>query len=433
MSPLIARLNELLIPEISWTVETVLHAVLAVLLAVIVVRWGKRRRTPPPSASTVRRSVGSWAGQEIWRLLLAALFAAGAFGYRWLFEEPAPVFQVSAIVTVIWLLAGLGGALAPAGSWGRLFRVAGLLLTTLYLLVWFDNTVQFLDNLSFQAGHLRLSLYEILKGLLVLTFTVWGSLAVSQLIERRVIGQAGLSPTLEVLLSKVLKIVLVAITFLVAVHSMGIDLTALTVLGGGLSVGLGFGLQKIVANLVCGFILLADRSIKPGDVVELPDGTFGWIDSLHARYASVRTRDAKAHLIPNEDFVSQRVVNWSFSSSSIRLHLPVGISYHSDVRLAMRLVVQAMQETARVLPEPAPLCAMTGFGDSSVSLEGLFWIDDPTNGILNVKSDVLLRLWDLFHANGIEIPYPQRDLHIIGPLRVSVASGSEASEPGPRL
>ena len=160
-----------------------------------------------------------------------------------------------------------------------------------------------------------------------------------------------------------------------------------------------------------GLILLLDRSIKPGDAIEI-DGTYGWINSLRARYASVITRDGKEHLIPNEDLITNRVVNWSFSDRNVRVRVPLGISYENEPREAIKLCLEASRSVDRTLQDPEPRCLLTGFGDNSVNLELRFWIDDPSNGVGNVRSAVMLAILDKFKENGIQIPYPQRDVHI---------------------
>jgi small-conductance mechanosensitive channel len=165
--------------------------------------------------------------------------------------------------------------------------------------------------------------------------------------------------------------------------------------------------------LVSGLILLLDRSIKPGDVIEI-DGTYGWINSLRARYASVITRDGKEHLIPNEDLITNRVINWSFSDRNVRVRVPIGISYNANPRKAIELCLDAANSTNRTLKNPPPKCLLRGFGDNSVDLELRFWIDDPSNGVGNVRSEVLLAIWDRLQEAGIEIPFPQRDINISG-------------------
>ncbi|HSG65815.1 MAG TPA: mechanosensitive ion channel domain-containing protein, partial [Gammaproteobacteria bacterium] len=169
--------------------------------------------------------------------------------------------------------------------------------------------------------------------------------------------------------------------------------------------------QKVVSNLMSGVILLMDRSVKPGDVIAVGD-TYGWVSGLGGRYVSIVTRDGIEHLIPNELMITQTVENWTHSDNKTRLKLPLGVHYDSDVRLAIGLCVEAALETDRVLKQPEPKCLVLGFGDSAVDLELRFWIQDAHQGVRNVRSDVLLRIWDKFHAQGVQIPYPQRDLHI---------------------
>jgi small-conductance mechanosensitive channel len=191
------------------------------------------------------------------------------------------------------------------------------------------------------------------------------------------------------------------------------------VFGGALGVGVGFGLQKVTSNFVSGVILLLDRSVRPGDVISVGQ-TYGWVGSLGARYVSVVTRDGTEYLIPNEDVITHQVVNWSHSSDQVRLRLQVAVSYDADVRQARALCLEAAAETPRVLAQPAPVCVLLGFAASAIELELRIWISDPRNGVGNVKSDVLLLIWDKFRANGIQFPYPQRDLHLKTPMEVTL-------------
>jgi small-conductance mechanosensitive channel len=225
------------------------------------------------------------------------------------------------------------------------------------------------------------------------------------------------SPFLRVLVSKALRIVLIGLAILIAIRSVGIDVTALTVLGGAIGLGIGFGLQKIVGNLVSGVILLLDKSIKPGDVIGVA-GTYGWVTGLGGRYVSVVTRDGIEHLIPNETLITERVENWTHSDENTRLRIPVGVHYRSDIRQAMAICIEAARTTERVLTNPAPACLLQGFGDSSVDLEVRFWIKDAVHGISNVKSEILLKIWDGLHESGIEIPYQQRNLHLRTPTHL---------------
>ena len=213
------------------------------------------------------------------------------------------------------------------------------------------------------------------------------------------------------LIEKIAGVVIIVAAFFVGIDMLGIDLTAFAVFSGALGLAIGFGLQKTVGNLIAGIILLMDRSIKPGDVIVVGD-SFGWVNKIGVRAVSVITREGKEHLIPNENLMTQEVENWSYSSRAVRVKIEIGVAYDTDLRLAQRLMIEAAKESKRVLEEPAPVCWITGFGDSSVDHEVRFWITDPEGGVGNIKGGVFLSIWDKFQEAGIEIPFPQRDVHV---------------------
>jgi small-conductance mechanosensitive channel len=215
----------------------------------------------------------------------------------------------------------------------------------------------------------------------------------------------------RVLTGNLVRIALISVALLIGLNAVGIDLTAFAVFSGAVGVGIGFGLQKVVSNFVSGIILLLERSIKPGDVIEV-GSTFGSITYLGARYASVRGRDGKEYLIPNENLITNQVVNWSYSSLLVRLDVPFGVAYDSDLHAVRELAVEVAKRTKRVLTSPTPVCHLTAFGDSAVNLLLRFWIEDPANGVTNIKGAVLLGLWDAFKEHRIEMPFPQRDVRI---------------------
>jgi small-conductance mechanosensitive channel len=215
------------------------------------------------------------------------------------------------------------------------------------------------------------------------------------------------------------------IAVVAAMSGLGIDLTAFTVFSGAVGVGVGFGLQKVVSNFISGIIILLDRSIKPGDTISLGD-TFGWIRELRARFVSVVTRDGREYLIPNEDFITREVINWSFSNDLVRLDVPFGVSYESDPHQVSALAIEAAASVPRVETAHKPVCWMTAFGDSSLDFVLRFWIRDPQNGLTNIRGQVLLALWDTFQANGVQIPFPHRELIVRSPVRVESAPGRDA-------
>jgi len=326
-----------------------------------------------------------------------------------------------------WAVIKLAAAVILDRFWSLTVTVAAWSLAALNIIGVLDPMVDFLDSFGFTLGEVRLTFLSVAKALflffLALRLGVW----ISDYLDRQMNRMPNLTPSARVLISKTIRITMYVIVGVVALNSVGINLTGLAVFSGAVGVGIGFGLQKVVSNLISGIILLTDRSIKPGDVIQIGN-VYGWISSLRGRYVSVVTRDGHEYLIPNEDLITQQVVNWSYSDRKVRLHAPVGISYKSDVRKAMDLMLESATSVDRVLKHPKPICLLTGFGDSSVDLELRFWIEDPQNGIQNVKSAVMLNIWDRFHDNGIEIPFPQRDVHLNtkNPVPVNIQPSPEA-------
>jgi small-conductance mechanosensitive channel len=319
-----------------------------------------------------------------------------------------------------WVVIRLTASLVRDPVWSRFVTVVAWAIAALNILKLLGPTMALLDSIAITLAGLRISALTVVQAMLSLAVLLWLSTVASRLLERRITASTNLTPSLQVLIVKLLKIVLAGIAIVVALRTVGIDLTAFAVFTGAIGVGIGFGLQKSVSNFISGISILIDRSIKPGDVISVGD-TYGWVNSLGARCVSVITRDSTEYLIPNEQLVAQQVVNWSYSNNEVRLKLPVGIAYGADVRQASALCEEAADATPRVLKAPKPVCLVKGFGDSAVNLELRLWINDPRNGVSNVKSEVFLRLWDKFREHGIEIPFPQRDLHLRTPTELPLA------------
>lgn len=340
-----------------------------------------------------------------WGLMTCvALFAAA-----WSF--PYVIFELVEHLLLAWLIVSLLASLLGSGFLVRFFTYLVWGIIVLDIVGALDPLIELLDDVRFQVGAANLSLYSFFKGLIVIALLLWGTAWVVKLIVTQIQRAQGVSPSLKVLFSKLTRICLFSIAVLVGLRIVGIDLTIFAVFGGALGVGLGFGLQKVVANFISGIILLSDRSVKPGDVIRVGD-TYGWVNALGARYVSVVTRDGKEHLIPNETLITEKVENWSFTDSRVRIRIPIGISYNADVEEAMRIAEEVAYGVPRVLNSPAPRCLMRKFGDSSIDLELRIWIEDAANGMGNIQSVVLLALWKAFKEHNIEIPYPQRDVHI---------------------
>jgi small-conductance mechanosensitive channel len=268
-----------------------------------------------------------------------------------------------------------------------------------------------LDRVGFNAGHTRVSLLTVLQVAVTLAALYAVVKLLNRLIGHSIRRASGLDPTQQLLAQKLSAVAILVAAFFIGIDLVGIDLTALAVFSGAFGLAVGFGLQKTFGNLIAGIILLMDRSVKPGDVIVVGD-TFGHVTKIGVRAVSIVTRDGKEHLIPNENMMTQEVENWSYSSRDVRVHIPVGIAYDCDLPLAQKLMIQAAEESERVLESPGPRVWLRAFGESSVDHEILVWIRDPEAGVGNVQSEILNRLWLLFKENGVSIPFPQRDIRV---------------------
>lgn len=279
-----------------------------------------------------------------------------------------------------------------------------------------ETTTQTLDSVGVTFGDFRLSLLTVVKSVIALSILLTLSLFTSKLAEKKINSSTSLTPSVRVLMVKVVKVTLIALAIMIGITSAGLDLSALAVFGGALGLGLGFGLQKVVSNLFSGVLLLVDRSIKPGDIIELEGGTFGWVGQLGSRYVSVVTRDNKEYLIPNEDFITQKVINWSYSNRLIRIETTFGVHYDSDPHLVKKLAEEAANKPDRIVSSPAPVCHLVEFGDSSLNFTLRFWIEDAEEGVTNMRGAVMLELWAAFKEHNIQIPYPHREVIFKNPL-----------------
>jgi small-conductance mechanosensitive channel len=356
------------------------------------------------------------AAHSIAGATLAFVLVGGAYAVTARLGWPNLLLSTATNLLGAWIVIRLLTRLISNDFWSRVVAFLAFGIATLNILDLLGPAIVWLDQVGFRLGETRVSALDLLRAAIELAALLWLAVFVSRLLEARVQRAPSLTPSLRVLTSKLLRFSLITLALVIALTSTGIDLTAFALFTGALGVGIGFGLQKPISNLISGLILLFDRSIKPGDVVELTDPgdhqkqLFGWVTALNARYVSITTRDGTEWLVPNEDLISRRVINWSYTHKRLRLLTPIGVSFDSDVRLAMQLVEEAARETPRVLDDPAPVCRLMGFGDSVANLEMRFWIDDPANGVINVRSLVLLAIWDKFRANGIRTPFAHRDL-----------------------
>ncbi len=298
-------------------------------------------------------------------------------------------------------------------------NMASLIIWSIAALSIFGVLEQVTGSLSetgVSLGDFRITALGVIKGILVLGAMLYGSLALSGFIDGR-LYQTKLNPASRVLIGKIIRIFLIAATLLIAITTAGIDLSVLAVFSGAVGLGIGFGLQRGFSNMFSGMMLLIDQSIKPGDVIEIasPSGgetTFGWVTHMGGRYTEIVTRDNKSFLIPNEHLITQQVINWSHGNTLVRLKIDFGVHYNSDPHLVKKIAEECAARVARVEKEPKPMCHVVAFGDSSINFSLRFWIRDAEKGVTNVQGDVFLALWDAFKENGIQIPYPHREVFI---------------------
>ncbi|SHH63092.1 mechanosensitive ion channel family protein [Marivita hallyeonensis] len=331
------------------------------------------------------------------------------------------LLAIIANLATAWLIIAFATRLIKNALLRGIVRYGAWIWVTLSITGLADETQALLDSAAISFGETRLSLWLVLQAIVIVATLLTVARLVSSTTAATIRRNEDISPSMQVLAIKFLQVLLFGAAFFLGLRIVGVDLTGLAVLSGAIGVGLGFGLQKVVSNLVSGIIILLDKSIKPGDVISLGD-TFGWINSLGARYVSVVTRDGKEYLIPNEDLITGQVVNWSHSNEFVRLDIYFGTAYADDPHKVREIAINAAKSVDRVLSFKPPVCHVVGFGDSSVDYILRFWIRDPTGGLTNIRGNVYLALWDAFQEHGISIPFPQREVKVLDGSRLETTS-----------
>ncbi len=385
-----------------------------------------RRGIVPPDAPDDWRGRArefAWLGAPYAAVLLVL---AAADGLMHALGTPARVVDVAVqlgallllIRIIVYVFRVTMGARARLKGWGTLITFLVWAFLSLHLLGWGEALIGLLDGIGINAGETRISVWSVMKLLVTVSLFVVVAMWIARWFERHVLRLDALAPNMRIGIAKFTQAFLVGLSVLVGLNAAGLDLTTLNVLTGAVGIGLGFGLQSIAANFVSGFVLLMDRSIKPGDVISFTGmpGTategFGWVEELRGRYVVVRDRDGVATLVPNQNLITNPVTNWSYEDPRVRLKLPVRVSYRSDPELAMRLMLESTAGHPRVIRDPAPVARLMGFGDHGIELELRFWIPDPKEGVNNVRSDVNRAIWRLFREHGIVIPVAQREVRL---------------------
>ncbi|MGA9410139.1 MAG: mechanosensitive ion channel domain-containing protein [Roseobacter sp.] len=394
-----------------------------ILLVIAIVAWIMHRVLGAAIDDRVRARQG-WAKWQLrvivqikqrMGLICFALIAGVVYQAMQQVTWPSRSYLIglTAMLAAVWAAIGFLGRFIRNRTLRR-FVLWGLwIFATFHLIGLGDEASAFLDGIGINFGDYRISLLTLLSAVVIIGVFFAAARFTSKATAASISRNEDISPSMQVLAVKAVQVVFYGLAFFAGVNALGLDLTGLAVLSGAIGVGLGFGLQKVVSNLVSGVIILLDKSIKPGDVISLGE-TFGWINSLGARYVSVVTRDGREYLIPNEDLITGQVVNWSHSDEYVRLDIYFGTSYGCDPHDVRRLAIEAASGVDRVLgPPKRAVCHIVGFGDSSVDYVLRFWIRDPTAGLTNIRGNVYLALWDAFKEHNISIPFPQREVRLL--------------------
>lgn len=417
LNSLFISLAELTERTIATITNPYLMLEVAIIAAIYLVSLIMDRRTEPALEALARNIKDSPGLLRVIISLLRRLewvyFVFGvSIGWSILVNIEWPntyLIYVSLLFSLVWLLITVVTQTIRNRGFRRIIAISAWIYFALLIVGVDDNVADLLNDIGFSIGEFRISLLFLIKITVTLALTLVGSITIGNFLDRRIQRNEDLTPSLRILIGKILRITLIVFAGVVAVSAVGIDLTVLSVLSGAIGVGIGFGLQKVVSNFISGLIILSDRSIKPGDTISVGE-TFGWIRELRARFISVVTRDGREYLIPNEDFITREVINWSFSDDLVRLDVAFGVSFDSDPHQVTALAIEAAKQVPRVVDDQSPVCWMTKFGDSSLEFLLRFWIKDPQRGLTNIRGQVLLSLWDSLKENGVKIPYPHREL-----------------------
>jgi small-conductance mechanosensitive channel len=365
-------------------------------------------RWPLPLRHFVRVLVGS-ASTAVFTILM---IAARVTMYHSTWPSRSYLLVVAAKLALAWLLIRIVTSVIRNAFIVKLVSLSAWFIAALSIVGQLDATAEMLDSVSVVLGGLRLTPLVVIKLGALLILALWLTNIASNFAESRINRTTDLTPSIQVLLVKMIRMGLMVVAIAIALSAVGINLSALAVFSGAVGVGIGIGLQKIVANFISGIILLADKSVKPGDLVTIGDSS-GRISAMKTRYISVAAGDGREFLIPNEDLVTQKVVNWTYTDKNTLVKIPFGTNYDADPRLVCKLATETAAAAPRALKNKPPNCILIEFAEAGMKFSLTFWIADP-DGMDNVKSDVMLALWDAFKREGIRVPYPVRELRIRG-------------------
>jgi small-conductance mechanosensitive channel len=323
------------------------------------------------------------------------------------------LLAVAASLATAWLIIRIATGLIKNEFVVRVVSLAAWIVAALSIIGKLDDAADALDSVSVIVGTLRLTPLLVIKVTVLMAVALWLVGVASNFLEVRISRAHDLTPSVQVLLTKMVRLLLFTVAIAIVMSAAGVDLSAFTVFSGAVGVGIGFGLQKIVANFISGVILLADKSVKPGDLVTVGD-SFGRVSAMKTRYISVAAGDGREFLIPNEDLITQKVVNWTYTDKNTLVKVNFATNYDADPNLVCKLAVDIARDTQRVTRLKPPTCLLIEFAETGMKFALTFWIADPDAGMDNVRSDVMLALWEAFKQQNIRVPYPVREIRIRG-------------------
>ncbi|WP_243694753.1 mechanosensitive ion channel family protein [Crenobacter luteus] len=337
--------------------------------------------------------------------------------------RPAHVLPVASAM-LFWLaairvLAAMLRQAFPAGKFERGSEQSLSAVLWVVFITWAIGAdslvIDWLESVHLTVGKSRLDLLMVITAILWVAVILVGAMWVGRLVDQRLMRIGEIDLNLRIVFSKLARTILIIAAVLIALPVVGIDLTVLSVFGGALGVGLGFGLQKIASNYVSGFIILLDRSIRIGDRL-MVDNRVGYVSQITARYVVLKGLDGSEALVPNDTLIANTVINQSYSDKAIWTSLQVQVAYDTDLDLALALMRAAAADHPRLLKDPAPSANVTLFGDNGIALDLGFWVADPENGFMGLKSELNLAIWRSFKQHGVQMPFPQREVRILNPL-----------------
>jgi small-conductance mechanosensitive channel len=404
-------------PDVIWQVGVLLGCF---ALAWLFDRWLQGRMATADDAESGARQFGQRGLKRIGLPLamLVLVLAARPLLAQWhhvnLLKLAIPLLTSLVLIrAVMFIVRQSFSASAPwLASFERTFALLAWSIVALHILGLLPDFIALLEGVSFHLGKEQLNLWLILQGAGAVLATLLVALWIGGLIEARLMSAQGIDGNLRIVFSRLLRALLILVAVLIGLPLVGIDLTTLSVFGGALGVGLGFGLQKIAANYVSGFIILLDRSIRIGNLIDVA-GMRGVVTRITTRYTLLRGMTGVEMIVPNEMLVSSVISNETFTDPKVRIATQVQVAYGSDLERAMAILVEAARTQPRVLADPPPKTLLVAFADSGINLELGFWIADPEEGSMQIKSDIHLAIWKAFREAGIEIPFPQREVRLL--------------------